>query len=216
MKSNKLMAIFPMLCVIVMGALLTACGGSTSDSSSTDAQKQFLADRGAGTPTAGTSATGTDSGGPSAQGTPGAQGGPGGRAFPGVFGNVDRVEGDKIYVKDQSGQATTVQLAAGGKIFKQTTAQASDIKMGDAILATGTKNGTAIVANSVQIADGSMLADMSAAGAALVASVEGVASAARAEVAASRARPVRSELPAPDGLRERATARAQATSVHRC
>ncbi|MDQ6693440.1 MAG: hypothetical protein M3014_03330 [Chloroflexota bacterium] len=161
MKNRKFQALLlPMLCVIGVVAILAGCGGSSSDTgTTTDAQKQFLADRGSGTPgAAGTPGVATGSG------SQAGQNGQGGAGFAGVFGTVDRVEGDKVYIKDQSGQSTTVQMASAGKIFKQATAQISDIKVGDAIVATGPKNGTSIDATNVQVADASMLADLSAGG----------------------------------------------------
>lgn len=156
MKNRKFLALFPAVGVITLGVFLAGCGAAAGGAApaSSDAQQQFLADRGSpGTPGVVTNTTGvnnqTGSADPSSR----------------VFGSVDRVEGDKVYISNlTSGQTTTVQLASGGKIFKQTTVTASSIKVGDAIFAVGTKNGTALSANSVQVGDAGMLADLSAGG----------------------------------------------------
>ena len=143
MKNKRFLVLIAMLSLVGMSALLVACGGSTGDTSgSSDAQKQFLADRGSGTP--GTAVV-----------TPGANGQTGtGGGFAGVFGTIDKIEGNKITVKNAAtGNSTTVELATDGKIFKQATLAASDIKVGDTILAAGTRNGTAIDANTVEVGD---------------------------------------------------------------
>ncbi len=154
MKRMKLSAIVAALCVVGMGALLVGCGDSASGSTSTDAQQQFLAERGSGTPGVVTDTTGLDGGF-----------GPGGGQVPGAFGVVDKIEGSKIYTKNpMSGEASTIQLADSAKIYKQMAIEVAEIKVGDAILANGTTNGDAVDAVVVEVADASAIDNLRAGG----------------------------------------------------
>jgi preprotein translocase subunit YajC len=134
----------PAVAMIGMGLLLAGCGDQAASGSTTTqdaAKQQFLADRGAnGTPGAVT-------------GTPGANGFAG-RA-PGVFGAIDKIDGNNITIKSQAdGTETVVQLGTGATIRTQGEAQASDIKEGETVTATGTKNGDTLEAQVVQIGNG--------------------------------------------------------------
>jgi hypothetical protein len=142
-KLKKTVMVFPVLAILSMGLLLSACGdpagASTSSTDTSAAKNAFLADRG-GTP-------GVDS-----SGTPLAGGG---NRAPGEVGAVEKVDGNKITIKRmQDGTEVVVQLADGAKINKQATAQASDIKTGDTVTAIGTKNGDTITAETVSIGTG--------------------------------------------------------------
>jgi hypothetical protein len=149
MKSMKLSVIFAALCVVGMGALLVGCGDSAGGSTNTDAQQQFLAERGSGTPIAGTPGVVSDTGGF----------GPGG--FRGVFGRIEKIEGNTITVNNPvAGTSQTIKAAAEAKVFKQDTISIADIKVGDAILAVGTPKGTAMDANLVEVADAGAIADL--------------------------------------------------------
>lgn|GEM_PF-2730075 len=154
MNRIKLSAISAVLCMVGMGALLVGCGDSASGSTNTDAQQQFLAERGSGTPGVVTDTTGLD-------GTSG----PGGGPIPGAFGVVDKIEGNKIYTKNPtSGEASTIQLADSAKIYKQMEIEASEIKVGDAILANGTTSGDAVDAIVVEVAEAGALDNLRAGG----------------------------------------------------
>jgi hypothetical protein len=142
-KLKKTAILLPAIVVVSMGLLLSACGdpaGASTGSTDTSAAKNaFLADR-AGTP-------GIDS-----SGTPLAGGA---NRVPGQVGSVEKVDGNKITIKNiQSGTESVVQLASDAKISKQATAQASDIKMGDTVTAIGTKTGDTITAETVNIGTG--------------------------------------------------------------
>ncbi len=132
------------IAVIGMGLLLAGCGdqaASGSTSGQDAAKNAFLAERGGnGTP----GATGS--------GTPVA-GGQGGRP-PGLFGTVEKIDGNNITVKSQDGTESVVQLGSGATIGKQSDAQASDIKEGETVSAVGTKNGDTLDARTVQIGNG--------------------------------------------------------------
>jgi preprotein translocase subunit YajC len=134
------------IAVLGMGLLLAGCGdqaasGSGSTGSQDAAKSAFLAERGSGTPGATSSGTAV-------------AGGQGGRP-PGVFGAVQKVDGNKITVKSQAdGTETVVQLASGATIRKQADAQASDIKEGETVSAIGTKSGDTLDARTVQIGNG--------------------------------------------------------------
>ena len=123
------------------GLLLAGCGDQAASVSATDqaaAKQQFLGTRSA------------DSTPGTASGTPGTAGF-GGRA-PGVFGSIVSVSGNKITIKSQlDGADTVVQLGDGAPVLKQATAQLSDIKEGETVTATGTKNGDVVEAQVVQI-----------------------------------------------------------------
>jgi hypothetical protein len=154
MKRIKLSAIFAALSVVGMGALLVGCGDSAGGSTNSDAQQQFLAERGSGTPGVVTDTTGLDGGF-----------GPGGGPIPGAFGVVDKIEGNKIYTKNPtSGEASTIQLADSAKIYKQMEIEASEIKVGDAILANGTTSGDAVDAIVVEVAEAGALDNLRAGG----------------------------------------------------
>ncbi|MDQ3706649.1 MAG: hypothetical protein M3437_15795 [Chloroflexota bacterium] len=135
MKIKRIVVIGCMFVVIGMGGMLAGCGeqptgaGSGQDQSAKD---QFLAER---------------------QGTvtPGA-GGQGDLALPGVMGTVEKVEGNKLTIKNPIDNSTSiVELANGGKVTKQADGQASDIKVGDDIGAFGSKNGNALEAEVVSL-----------------------------------------------------------------
>ncbi|MEO8286084.1 MAG: hypothetical protein ABI670_06575 [Chloroflexota bacterium] len=136
--------------IVGLGILLSGCGeqtaGGTSGSGSAnqDAVKnQFLADRsGNGTP--GVTASGT------------ALPGGGGRAS-GLFGTVEKVDGNKLTIKALvDGAESVIQVSDTTTIGKQAQAQASEIKVGDTVTAIGTKDssGSTINAQSVQIGGG--------------------------------------------------------------
>jgi hypothetical protein len=127
-----------MFVAIGMGGMLAGCGeqptgaGSGRDQSARD---QFLADR---------------------QGTvtPGA-GGQGDAALPGIMGTIEKVEGNKLTIKNPIDNSTSiVELADGGKVTKQVDGQPSDIKVGDDIVAFGSKNGNALEAEVVSLGGG--------------------------------------------------------------
>jgi hypothetical protein len=146
-KLKKTAMVLPALAILIMGALLSACGdqagastGSTGSTGQSAAKSQFLADRGGGTP------------GVNSSGTPEAGGG---NRAPGLAATVEKVDGNKITVKSMAdGTEGVVQLGDGAKINKTETAQASDIKTGDTVTAIGTKNGDTITAETVSIGTG--------------------------------------------------------------
>jgi hypothetical protein len=128
-----------------VGLLLAGCGGDTgsgsgSTSSSDAAKQQFLNDRGGGTPGPGTPVVA----------------GQGGR--PGVFGTIDKIDGNNITVKSQAdGSETVVQPASGAMIGKQADAQASDVVVGANIVAMGAMNGSSLDAQTIQIGNGNFI-----------------------------------------------------------
>ncbi len=130
--------------------LLAACGGTNSGANSNDqssASNQFFADR-SGTPD------------PNATPLPGAETFGGGA--PGVFGTIQKIDGNKVTVTSAftntasttNAAQTVVQVSNSTTISKQADAQASDIKVGDEITAIGTKDGDTVTAQIVQIGGG--------------------------------------------------------------
>jgi hypothetical protein len=137
-KIKRIVVIGCMFVVIGMGGILAGCGeqaagtGSGQDQSARD---QFLAER---------------------QGTvtPGA-GGQGDVALPGIVGTIEKVEGNKLTIKNPIDNSTSiVELADGGKVTKRADGQASDIKVGDDIGAFGSKNGNALEAEVISLGGG--------------------------------------------------------------
>jgi len=144
---NKSFVALSVVGLLGMGLMLAGCGdsgtgtGSGSTSSSDAAKQQFLNDRG-GTPGPGTPVVA----------------GQGGRA-PGVFGTIDKIDGNNITVKSQAdGTETVVQPADGAMIGKQVDAQASDIVAGVNVVAMGAMTGTTLEAQNVQIGTGNFAA----------------------------------------------------------
>jgi hypothetical protein len=84
------------------------------------------------------------------QGTGGFRGGAGG----GLAGTVSNVSGSTITIATRNGQTATIQLAAGGTVYKQVDGQLSDIKPDEQIVAFGTQNGDTFQASSIQIGSG--------------------------------------------------------------
>jgi len=154
MKGKRFLVLFAALSVVGMAVILVGCGQDASSNS--NAQQQFLAERGSGTPVAGaTPSVVTDTGG--FNGGPGGFGG----GFGGVFGTIDKIDGNKITVSGfVTNTTTTIELANDAKVYKQAELAASDIKAGDAILATGTQNGSAIDAFTVEVAKSGVVADL--------------------------------------------------------
>lgn len=151
MKTKPTFAAFSILALLSLTLLLAACGtdsasGTTGSASGTDsaARQQFLADR-SGTPD------------PNATPLPGANnagGGFGGRQ-PGLFGVVQKVDGNSITITTtQTSTETLIQVSDTTTISKEATAQASDLKVGDAVTAIGAKNGDSVTAQRVQIGEG--------------------------------------------------------------
>lgn len=138
MKIKRIVVIGCMFAVIGMGGMLAGCGGQpTGINSDQDqaARDQFLAER-QGTVTPGV-------------------GGQGDVMLPGILGTIEKVEGNKIAIKNPIDNSTSiVELADGGKVTKQAEGQASDIKVGDDIAAFGSKNGNDMEADMVSLGGG--------------------------------------------------------------
>jgi hypothetical protein len=118
---------------LVLALGLSACGQPSGGDQAGQAQQQFLSER---------------------SGTPGPTGEPAGTAaqdLP-VMGIVDSVEGDKLIVKNPfDDTSTTVQLAADTQVKKQAPGRPSDIKAGDPVTATGTRQGDQFEPESIDI-----------------------------------------------------------------
>jgi hypothetical protein len=140
---NRSFVALSLVGLLGMGLLLAGCGDSGSGSGSTSGsdaarQQQFLNGRG-GTPGPGTPVVA----------------GQGGR--PGVFGTIDKIDGNQITVKSQAdGTETVVQAADGATIGKQADAQSSDVVVGVNVVAMGTMNGSTLEAQNVQISNGNL------------------------------------------------------------
>lgn len=137
MKIKRIVVIGCMFVVIGMGGILAGCGEQSAGTGGQDqsARDQFLAER---------------------QGTvtPGA-GGLGDVALSGIMGTVEKVEDNKLSIKNPIDNSTSiVELADGGKVTKQAEGQASDIKIGDDIAAFGSKNGNNLKAEAVSLGGG--------------------------------------------------------------
>lgn len=124
------------LVLVALALLLAGCGqqaaGSTDDAA---AREAFLKER-AGTPTPGFAADMVD----------------GAPAFPGTFGEVEKVEGNELTIKNPAtGETTVVRLAADGVVHKQANAALSDVKVGDKVMAAGKKDGDTLTADVVNV-----------------------------------------------------------------
>ena len=137
--------------VILIGLLvLAACGQAANSGQDDAARKQFLSERGGGTPQAGQGVTNTVGSG--AGGGPQMFFGPDGAG--GAFGTVESVDSANgtITVKNPMDSTTTkVHLASGGKVYRQVDAQASDLTVGANIVAVGTQDGDTLNVDMVQI-----------------------------------------------------------------
>ena len=78
-------------------------------------------------------------------------GGPGGGSAMPVTGTVETIDGQRIVLKDKDGASTSVQLADGAEIQKQTEVSPAELTAGMLIFATGTQEGDIYQATQVQI-----------------------------------------------------------------
>jgi hypothetical protein len=117
-----------------------AIGVRAGEQQRAQAAQQFFGQRGGG----------QGSGQSTGQGTGGFRGGAGG----GLAGTVSNVSGSTITIATRNGQTATIQLGAGGTVYKQVDGQLSDIKPGEQIVAFGTQNGDTFQASSIQIGSG--------------------------------------------------------------
>lgn len=142
MIQKRKLTIIPALVVMTLSLVLSGCGEQAAAGGNQDAARdQFLAERG-GNSTPGAASSGTAV--------------PGGQP-PGVSGIVAKVESNQITINNmRDSTASVVQVGNTTKIFKQTTALASDIKTGETVNAMGIKEGDTIIARTVQIGTGSL------------------------------------------------------------
>ena len=132
--------------VVVAGIVAYQVWGqpaTNGQAANTEARNQFLSDRGGTAPITGTT-------GLAGQAGPG--GGFPGAGFPGVAGTVASVARDTLKVTSLLDNSTvTVRLAADAPINKQVSGQASDITVGEQILATGSQTGATLTADRIQL-----------------------------------------------------------------
>jgi hypothetical protein len=87
----------------------------------------------------------------------GAQGAaPGGRMLSGempemVSGTVEEIEGSTMTLKDTEGKSTTVEAKEDAIVLKQVEIDPSELKVGETIVANGTRNGDVLEATQVQV-----------------------------------------------------------------
>jgi len=129
-----------MAAILVVALGLSACGQPNTGASASQTQQagqQILSERTTAGPVAGNA-------GQMPQDAP-------------VIGTIDRVEGNKLIVKAPfNGSSTTVQLGSDTKIKKHAPGQISDINVGDAFTAYGTRKGDTF--DPISIAIGSIIA----------------------------------------------------------
>ncbi|HET9496670.1 MAG TPA: DUF5666 domain-containing protein [Chloroflexia bacterium] len=123
------------LVLVALALLLAGCGQQAAGSAEDEAAREaFLKER-AGTPTPGFAADMVD-----------------GKDFPGTFGEVEKVEGSELTIKNPAtGETTVVRLAEGGVVHKQASATLSDVKVGDKVMAAGKKDGDTLTADVVNV-----------------------------------------------------------------
>jgi hypothetical protein len=78
-------------------------------------------------------------------------GGPGAGSTMPMTGTVETIEDQRIVLKDKDGASTSVQLADGAEIQKQTEVSPAELTAGMLIFATGTQEGDIYQATQVQI-----------------------------------------------------------------
>jgi len=78
-------------------------------------------------------------------------GGPGGESTMPLTGTVETIDGQSIVLKDKDGASTSLELAGGAKIEKQTEVAPAELAAGMLIFATGTQEGEIYQAMQVQI-----------------------------------------------------------------
>jgi hypothetical protein len=68
-------------------------------------------------------------------------------------GTVTSVDGTKIVIKDAKGQSKTITTSSSTTFTVVRTAKLSDLKVGDTVIATGTRSGSTVTATTVREGD---------------------------------------------------------------